>query len=207
MSAQVMFQPMYPKEFVDPLFLRELLGERPKLITLENGTCTYRAAIAFQAVTSSVGIDLELVEVPSFETTVDLLGKASTDHLAITPCLHEVSRELGHDKRFWPTKAIDFILSNPPIYLANRKDGKLPNDLPIEGRRVATIKPLKSLISDETLQVIGVDSTQVAAKQVALGIEPFCITNEEGVLRNDLRVLDTAPNMHMLWRFHKKVPF
>ena len=204
MPAKIMFLPMYANRITNAEFVRSLIGRDSKVITLENGSCNYRAATVFQELMKPSSIKTDLVEVASFPDGVNLLRKASANHLMLVPCIHEVTRQLDLDNNFTSVKFLDFILTNPGIYLAS-KNGLHPNSLPIKDRRVAAIKPLATLVSDETLQVVEANSTQDAARKVALGLIPFCITNEEGVYRNDLRIIEEAESMDMLWRFFKRV--
>ena len=180
----------------DPRHFPEKFKGKWSLVSLEEGTCCYRAAKYFS--THAFETPPVLITEPTF---YDGRNRAEKEphSILLLPCVHEICGEVYTSKNWELLDSLIFHIPNPPLYLARAK--KLPNH---QRQVCASIRRLRTLLDEpNTLwggEFLDVDTTQQAAKMVAVDRRcGFCITNHDGLMKYDLDVVQELKRMMMGW--------
>ncbi|MAF81177.1 hypothetical protein CL628_04155 [bacterium] len=172
------------------------------IVTLEKGTCTYRAASFLLDSQMLANSRIELHEVSTFREGVKELRKGG-NLLLLIPTLNDIERDLTADDSFELLENQTFYLDNPPLYIAEAEGKHVEEKVPI----LASLDTLLQLVGDEingnTFKVILADNTQDAARRVERGEAKYCVTNENGVGRYNLNIVRQLPHLKITWQFYR----
>jgi len=176
-----------------PTFGRRLSGNW-RVMTLEPGTCCYRAVSVF--VDAAFEQPPELVLVSSFSEGIK--NAAEPNDLVLLPHVHETCSALTTDPEWDQLVDLTFPYANPPLVLALRRSAG-----PEESPRCASIErliPLSSRRDRGTFRFEIVNTTQEAARACVSASGPaFCITNRYGADRYGLEVVRVLKHMTIWW--------
>ncbi|MDD4983529.1 MAG: hypothetical protein PHH82_01660 [Candidatus ainarchaeum sp.] len=167
----------------------DCIGEKVKIISLEQGTCTDIACQYF--VKNIFKKNAEIVYVSSYPE-LEKLAKKEKNSLVLLPHINPLCIKLEHDPK-WKTQVdLKFSLQNPPIYLAK-------NGLQKQNNFCATIPILQQLIKPTDLVFVSAKNTQNAAEIAKKGACTFCITNENGIKKTNLIIIKELKKILVTW--------
>ena len=174
---------------------RRRLPRSHRVMTLEPGTCCFRAASYF--IEHAFEEQPDLVVVPTFAEGI-LRASGHPADIVLLPHVHETCGRLTTDIDWHQIVDLTFPYENPPLLLA-RRPGVVANT-PL---RCATIHRLKTLLDDNetaAFQFAIVDTTQDAARACASPAGPeVCVTNQHGAERYGLDVVRVLKHMTIWW--------
>jgi|GEM_PF-2014761 len=180
-------------------FPRQLSGKW-RVMTLEPGTCCYRAVSFFGRAFQEPP---ELVLVSSFPDGIQKARGAR--EIVLLPHVHETSSALTTDAEWDQLVDWTFPYENPPLVLARRADATAsPN---AQCAAIERLIPLAADAEGGNLQFEVVQTTQEAARACASPYGPqFCITNQHGADHYGLDVLRVLKHMTIWWMPFRHAP-
>ena len=166
------------------------------LVSLDEGTCCFRAARYFSA--HGFAARPAVVTEPTFYAARNRAANLPRSILLL-PCVHEICSEVYTSERWQLLDSYIFHIPNPPLYLARARN--LPSQRPAA---CATIPRLRTLLEQPEHYLgwdfIDVDTTQQAAKAVAEDRRcGYCITNYDGKEKYGLDEVAELKRMIMGW--------
>jgi hypothetical protein len=157
------------------------------IISLEEGTCTDRAARHFAA--TSFEQKPEIVYVSSFSEG-EGLARENPGHILLAPYIHPIAHRLCVNTEWRVLDDYTFLLQNPPLYLA-RGNGGL--------KKCALLPVLQRLVTEKGMEFVDADNTQKAAAMAGSGECYWCVTNDEGLRNHGLIKVRTLEEVNNLW--------
>jgi hypothetical protein len=184
----------------DPVFEfpKKISGSR-ELMLLERGTCTYRAGQ--RLIGAAFEEEPNIMESRSFDEAI--VRTAYPNGILLLPALANkpiVQVTFSYEWRglsdYW------FVFSNPRLYLAQQNPDEINE--PVAGDTCAALPTLRGLLGNTDVSWVDVDNTQRAAEACRHGKANFCITNEEGLLANELSVVGELKKMAPSWHVYER---
>lgn len=168
--------------------MKTKLSDKYTIICLEPNTCMDRAVHHF--IKKSFSKEPKIVYVKSFD---DLISTAKKDknNLIILPNINSLSIDLELDPNWKKHSENIFVLANPPLYLAKNNSNK--------NTKCVTINALEKLIKNENLKIVYGKTTQDCGKLVKENKCTYCVTNENGVKNNKLKIVKELKKIDVIW--------
>ncbi len=157
------------------------------IISLEEGTCTDRAAKIFAE--TAFEQKPEIVYVSSFSES-EKLAMENPGHILLAPYIHPIAHRLCVGTGWQVLDDHHFLLPNPPLYLA-RGNGGL--------RKCASLPVLQRLVTEKGMEFEDADNTQHAAAMAGSGKYYWCVTNDEGLRNHGLTKVSALEQINNLW--------
>ena len=157
------------------------------IISLEEGTCTDRAAKHFAETGFEQKPEIDYV---AYFDEGEGLAKENPGHMLLVPYIHPIAHRLSIDTEWEVLDDHTFLLPNPPLYLA-RGNGGL--------RKCASLPVLQRLVTEKGIEFVDADNTQKAAAMAGSAQYYWCVTNDEGLKKHDLTIVRTLEQVDNLW--------
>lgn len=167
---------------------KKLAGEWT-VVSLEPGTCTERAATKFAAEAFIQKPAMHYVT--AFVEGINF-AKHNRNTVILLPHIHQLCSDLECDSEWKSLTDFVFPLENPPLYLAENKNN-------LNNKKCAALITLRKLHNDKNLQFIDAANTQRAAAMTAEGSCRYCITNQDGLEKNNLSIVKELKKMTVFW--------
>lgn len=167
-----------------------------ELICLREGTCTDRAG-KYLIKNNSAFVDYSIKYFDSFEEGIIFFKNFSNleDRILIPDIANEY-RKVVMDDSFERDLENIFWYENPPLYLAKNKDT-------IHIKSCSSLPVLRNLINKE-LNFVDARNTQESAELCRDKKTDACITNQQGVEKNNLEILEELKKIKVMWVPFKK---
>ncbi len=161
------------------------------IISLEEGTCCHRAVLHM---VESFKINPEIIFVKSFQEAKELLVKLNSDEvIMLAPHVNDTAKDLTFAKHFEWDKELLFSLPNPKLFLVKN------HDKVIDDNSCAALPVLQNLVDVSKFSFAEVSNTQEAARFVAENKTVYGITNENGLQKYQLEVVEELKHMEVVW--------
>lgn len=193
------FVPSLPEAFL----AGEGLDDVHTVVSLSQRSCTDRAAQLFCQAHATLGRELHIRHVFSFQHSVDAVHN-DVHAVMLIPQLHPLQRSLERQSAIVSIPAQHFSLPNPGLHLATPLDFH-------SDRTYLSLPALVPLVREQYVdqlpfeEIVPANSTQDAAFQCSrIFGGAFCVTNDEGLKAFRLRSERVLRHIVMNWFMYRK---